>query len=38
MGFLFRIGTLAITMAVASLFAGAGGKVSRFLLRRIFRR
>jgi len=38
MAFLLRIGTLAITMAVASLFAGIGGKASRFLLRRIFRR
>ncbi len=38
MGFLLRIGTLAATMAVANLFAGIGGKASKFLLRRIFRR
>ncbi len=38
MAFLLRIGTLALTMAVASLFAGVGGKACKFLLRGIFRR
>ena len=38
MAFLFRSAMLATTMAVANLFAGIGGKATRFLFRRVFRR
>ncbi len=38
MGFILKFAMLAATMAVANLFAGVGGKASRFVFRRLFRR
>jgi hypothetical protein len=38
MAFILRFAMLAATMAVANAFAGVGGKATRFVFRRLFRR
>jgi hypothetical protein len=38
MAFILKFAMLAATMAVANLFAGVGGRATRFLFRRVFRR